>query len=81
MIYGGDRAPGVEDGFTSSLNARYDVTGTIADGGKARVWLKVNSAGTIRVNVKIPLTTKSANKYLIAVPGSGNMQINLSATP
>ncbi len=75
-IYGGDGSPGAAEGFPEG--ARYDVTGAIESGGRARVRLQVESAGTIKVNVKIP---GAPLKFLPAVPESGNMVIELSAQP
>ncbi len=80
-IYGGDGAPRMIDGFTSSLEARYDVTGSMASGGKARVYLHVLEAGTIRVNVKIPLNTEGSLKFLSAVPPDPDKtQLDFSAS-
>ncbi len=78
VIYGGEGS-GASEGFPAL--SRYDVTGTMAEGGKARVWLKVDTAGTIRVKAKIPLTAISASKYLEEVPSGGDFIIELSASP
>jgi hypothetical protein len=74
-IYGGDGS-GEVAGFPDG--SRYDVTGTIDEGGKARVWLEVKNEGIIKINLKI---TAEPAKYLPAVPETGNMEIELSATP
>jgi hypothetical protein len=68
----------MEDGFTSSLDARYDVTETMIDGGKARVYLHVLSAGTIQVNARTP---ENAGKYLPAVPASDKYKMPFTASP
>ncbi len=74
-IYGGDGS-GEGSGFPSG--SRYDVTGTIAGGGKARVYLHVLSSGTIKVKAKIPANEL---KHLPEVPASENLEIELTATP
>jgi hypothetical protein len=68
----------MEDGFTSSLDARYDVTETMIDGGKARVYLHVLSGGTIQVNARTPA---NAGKCLPDVPASDKYKMPFTASP
>jgi len=67
-IYGGDG---------DTLGFRYDVTGDILSGGKARVYLHVLSGGTIQVNTRIPAEPA---KFLPEVPPSGNYEMEFTAT-
>jgi hypothetical protein len=68
----------MEDGFKSSLDARYDVTETMIDGGKAKVYLHVLSGGTIQVNAKTPA---NAGKCLPSVPASDKYKMPFTASP
>ncbi len=73
-IYGGDGS-GEPAGFPPG--SRYDVTGTMAGGGKARIYLHVLTAGTIKVKAKIPANVL---KHLPEVPSIGYYEMEFSAT-